>query len=75
METHVQKEKIIELGKSFDAGLISFDDLSTSEKFMLNKYYIQKNERIDERLQEVEGSLSTLEQRLDTIYENLLKID
>ncbi len=75
MGTNNQKEKMFELGRSFDAGLISFDSLSTGEKFMLNKYYMQKNDRIDERLDEVESSLSSIETRLDNIYNNLMKID
>ena len=33
------REKIFELGKSFDMGLVSFDALSDSEKYALNRYY------------------------------------
>ena len=75
MGTNSHKEKMFELGRSFDAGLISFDNLSTSEKYMLNKYYIQKNDRIDSRIDEVENSLTSMETRLNNIYNNLSKID
>jgi hypothetical protein len=74
MSYRIGKEKEFELGRKFEAGLIDYESLTGSEKVILNKYYLDKNERIDERLTQVESSLMGMESRLDKIYNNLLNI-
>ena len=68
------REKIFELGKSFDAGLIGYESLSASDKYALNKYYALKNEQLDGQIQDVTANLSYLNNHLDNVYKTLKEI-
>jgi hypothetical protein len=68
------REKIFELGKSFDLGLVSFDALSDSEKYALNRYYALKNEQLDLKIKDVTSSLNAINTRLDNVSGMLKEI-
>jgi hypothetical protein len=68
------KNKILEIGKSFDNGLISFETLTDSEKYALSKYYALKNETLDNNINATTSSLCQLDATLDNVYSSLTKI-
>ncbi len=71
----LNREQIFELGKSFDMGLISFNSLSDSGKYALNKYYALKNEQLDYKISEVTDSLNAIDRRLDKVSNMLSEIN
>ena len=68
------REKIFEIAKSFDLGLVSFDALSDSEKYALNRYYALKNEQLDLKIKDVTSSLNAINTRLDNVSGMLKEI-
>ena len=59
------KEKIFELGKSFDAGLVRFESLSNEGKYILSKYYALKNEELSNSIQNASIELTNINTHLD----------
>ena len=72
MDNYYDREKVFELGKSFDRGLVSFDSLSDMDKCMLSKYYSIKNEELENNINNVKQTLSSIDKRLDEVYQSLL---
>ena len=72
MNNYYDREKVFELGKSFDRGLVSFDSLSDFDKCMLSKYYSIKNEELDGNISAVKDTLTSIDNRLDEVYKSLL---
>ncbi len=68
------REKIFEIGKSFDSGLVGYDALTDSEKYALNRYYALKNEELDGAILKTENSLNSINTHLDNVYNNLQNI-
>lgn len=72
MDNYFDKEKVFELGKSFERGLVSFDALSDVDKCMLTKYYSIKNEELNGNIACVKDTLTSIDKRLDEVYKSLL---
>ena len=68
------REKIFELGKGFDTGLVSFSALDDSQLYALSRYYALKNEQLDDQIQEVTDSLCAIDAHLDNVYKSLKEI-
>ena len=66
------KEKIFEIGKSFETGLVGYEALSASEKFALSRYYAIKNEELDGAIIKTENTLNSINAHLDNVKNNLL---
>ncbi len=72
MNNYYDREKVFELGRNFDQGLISFDSLSDFDKCMLSKYYSIKNEELEGNINAVKDTLTSIDNRLDEVYKSLL---
>ncbi len=68
------REKIFELGKAFDTGLVSFAALDDSQVYALSRYYALKNEQLDGQIQDVTESLCAIDAHLDSVYKSLKEI-
>ena len=68
------KDKIFELGRGFDLGLIHYEALSDSEKYALSKYYALRDEKLDNQIQDVTNSLIELDKHLDNVAQTLREI-
>ncbi len=72
MENNIQK--LFELGKGFELGLISFESLSDVEKCDLSKYFAIKNEILDNNLLNTTNNLTSMNNKLDEVYNDLLNM-
>ncbi len=65
------REKIFELGKSFDSGLIRFESLTDQDKFALSRYYALRNEEIEHQIQSTSSELNAINNNLDAVYSSI----
>ena len=66
------REKIFELGKNFESGVVGYEALSESEKFALSRYYAIKNIELDSAISQTENSLISINAHLDNVRNNML---
>ena len=67
------REKIFELGKSFDSGLIRFEALNAQDKFALSKYYAIKNEELNQSINNTICEINNMSAHLDEIANSFNK--
>ena len=67
----MDQDKIFQLGKGFELGLISYESLSDSQKFDLSKYFAMKSDMLDGQITSTTAELTSINNRLDEAYKNL----
>ena len=67
----MDQDKIFQLGKGFELGLISYESLSDSQKFDLSKYFAIKGDMLDSQITNTTSELTSINNRLDEAYKNL----
>ena len=69
-----ERQKMFQLGKGFEYGLVSFDALTDSQKYDLSRYFAMKNDMLDKQIEDTTNSLNEINERLDNAYNNLMGI-
>ena len=66
------RQKIFQLGKGFEMGLVSYECLTDSQKYDLNRYFALKNDILDTQIEKTTYSLNSINNKLDEVYNNLM---
>ncbi len=72
MEFELDKKELFQLGKGFEMGLVSFESLTESQKYDLSKYFAIKNEMLDKKIQDTTYALTSMNNKLDEVYNELM---
>lgn len=66
-----EKEKIFSLGRRYELGETTFDNLTDMEKFDLMKYFSMKTDYFNNETLKVTNSLNSMDSQLSTLYDDL----